>query len=392
MGATSTLHGHPRRRERRAVQRSASRDLVAKILASSDVQLDGTRPWDIRVHDHRFFDRVLSHGSVGLGESYMDGWWHAEALDEFFDKVQRIELYKQVGRLNAFWLALKGQIINRQTARRSQDVGREHYDLGNDLYEAMLGETMQYTCGYWRSASTLHEAQMQKLDLIARKLHLSPNMDVLELGSGFGGLAKFLTSEYRCRVVSYNISAEQVAYARDLCHGLPVRFEQRDYREAAKEPEDFDRVVSIGLCEHIGYKNYRSFLNLVHARLKDGGLFLLHTIGGNASYTSTDAWIDKYIFPNGMVPSIVQLGNAMEYHWVVEDWHNFGPDYDRTLMAWWNNFNRAWPDLQKKYGERFYRMWKYYLMASAGTFRSRKLQLWQIVMSKGDALSYTPVR
>ena len=392
MGATSTLQGHPRPHERRAVQRSASRDLVAKILASSDVQLDETRPWDIRVHDHRFFDRVLSHGSVGLGESYMDGWWHAEALDEFFDKVQRIELYKQVGRLNAFWLALKGQIINRQTARRSQDVGREHYDLGNDLYEAMLGESMQYTCGYWRSASTLQEAQMQKLDLIARKLHLSPNMDVLELGSGFGGLAKFLASEYGCRVVSYNISAEQVAYARDLCRGLPVRFEQRDYREAAKEPEDFDRVVSIGLCEHIGYKNYRSFLHLVHAQLREGGLFLLHTIGGNGSYTSTDAWIDKYIFPNGMIPSIVQLGNAMEYHWVMEDWHNFGPDHDRTLMAWWNNFNGAWPDLQKKYGDRFYRMWKYYLMASAGTFRSRKLQLWQIVMSKGDALSYTPVR
>jgi cyclopropane-fatty-acyl-phospholipid synthase len=322
----------------------------------------------------------------------MDGWWHAEALDEFFDKVQRIELYKQVGRLSALWLALKGRTINRQTAHRSRDVGREHYDLGNDLYEAMLGETMQYTCGYWRSASTLHEAQIRKLDLIARKLHLSPNMNVLELGGGFGGLAKFLASEYGCRVVSYNISAEQVAYARDLCRGLPVRFEQRDYREAAKEPQDFDRVVSIGLCEHIGYKNYGSFLNLVHAKLREGGFFLLHTIGGNASYTSTDAWIDKYIFPNGMIPSIVQLGHAMEYHWVMEDWHNFGPDYDRTLMAWWNNFNRAWPNLQKKYGERFYRMWKYYLMASAGTFRSRKLQLWQIVMSKGDAPSYMPVR
>ena len=392
MGATSTLQGQPRPNQRRAVQRSASHDLVAKILASSDVQLDGTRPWDIRVHDHRFFDRVLSHGSVGLGESYMDGWWQAEALDEFFDKVQRIELYKQVGRLSAFWLALKGRTINRQTAHRSRDVGREHYDLGNDLYEAMLGETMQYTCGYWRSASTLHEAQIQKLDLIARKLHLSPKMAVLELGGGFGGLARFLASEYGCKVVSYNISAEQIAYARDLCRGLSVRFEQRDYREAAKEPEDFDRVVSIGLCEHIGYKNYRSFLNLVHAKLRDGGLFLLHTIGGNASYTSTDAWIDKYIFPNGMVPSIVQLGNAMEYHWVMEDWHNFGPDYDRTLMAWWNNFNRAWPELQKTYGERFYRMWKYYLMASAGTFRSRKLQLWQIVMSKGDVPSYTSVR
>jgi len=392
MGATSALQGQPRPNQRRAVQRSASHDLVAKILASSDVQLDGTRPWDIRVHDHRFFDRVLSHGSVGLGESYMDGWWQAEALDEFFDKVQRIELYKQVGRLSAFWLALKGRTINRQTAHRSRDVGREHYDLGNDLYEAMLGETMQYTCGYWRSASTLHEAQIQKLDLIARKLHLSPKMAVLELGGGFGGLARFLASEYGCKVVSYNISAEQIAYARDLCRGLSVRFEQRDYREAAKEPEDFDRVVSIGLCEHIGYKNYRSFLNFVHAKLKDGGLFLLHTIGGNVSYTSTDAWIDKYIFPNGMVPSIVQLGNEMEYHWVMEDWHNFGPDYDRTLMAWWNNFNRAWPELQKTYGERFYRMWKYYLMASAGTFRSRKLQLWQIVMSKGDVPSYTSVR
>jgi cyclopropane-fatty-acyl-phospholipid synthase len=387
-----TVQGGPRPHEQPVTRKPASHNLIAKILAPSGVQINGTKPWDLIVHDERFFNRVLSQGSIGLGESYMDGWWDAQALDEFFERVQRLELYREVGKLGALWLALKGRFLNRQTANRARQVSREHYDLGNDLYEAMLDDTMQYTCGYWRSASTLHEAQVHKLDLVARKLHLSSNMQVLELGGGFGSLARFLASEYGCKVVSYNISAEQVAYARDLCRGLHVRFEQKDYRQAANEPDCFDRVVSIGLCEHIGHKNYDAFLNLVNAKLKAGGLFLLHTIGGNASYTSTDAWIDKYIFPNGVVPSIVQLGRAMESRWVMEDWHNFGPDYDQTLMAWWNNFNRAWPTLQNDYGERFYRMWKYYLMASAGSFRARKLQLWQIVLSKGDVESYAPVR
>jgi cyclopropane-fatty-acyl-phospholipid synthase len=216
-------------------------------------------------------------------------------------------------------------------------------------------------------------------------------MRVLELGGGFGGLAQFMASEYGCRVVSYNISAEQVRYARELCAGLDVRFEQKDYREAVHEPEPFDRVVSIGLCEHIGYQNYRGFLNLAWRLLKQGGLFLLHTIGGNRSVACTDPWIDRHIFPNGMVPSIRQLGDAMEGAWVMEDWHNFGPDYDRTLMAWWKNFDGA-PGLRRKYGERFYRMWKYYLLSSAGAFRSRRLQLWQVVLSKGDVPLYEPVR
>jgi cyclopropane-fatty-acyl-phospholipid synthase len=126
--------------------------------------------------------------------------------------------------------------------------------------------------------------------------------------------------------------------------------------------------------------------------LNDQGLFLLHTIGGNESVTSTDPWIDKYIFPNGMIPSIAQLGAAMERLWVVEDWHNFGPDYDRTLLAWWDNFDRAWPTVRARYGDRFYRMWKFYIMGCAGSFRARKLQLWQVLLSKGDIAGYTPVR
>ena len=365
---------------------------VAEILELAGVRLNGPQPWDIQVHDPRFFRRVLAEGSLGLGESYMDGWWDAESLDEFFAKVQRADLYRQVGGLDTLWLAAKGRILNLQSRSRSQRVAKKHYDLGNDLYCAMLGPTMQYTCAYWQGAQTLDQAQVNKLHLVSRKLQLSPGMTVLELGGGFGALARFMAKEYGCSVTSYNISKEQVAYGRQLCTGLPVRFEQRDYREAVRESRQFDRVVSVGLCEHVGYKNYRAFLELAHARLRDQGLFLLHTIGGNASYTCTDAWFDRYIFPGGVIPSAAQLAAAMNGLWVLEDWHNFGPDYDPTLMAWSENFDRAWPHLSARYGERFYRMWKYYLMASAGSFRARKLQLFQIVMSKGDIGSYASVR
>ena len=312
--------------------------------------------------------------------------------DRLFARVQGADLSAKLEDWQTKWLALKGWILNRQTKSRSSEVALQHYDLGNDIYQAMLDRRMQYTCGYWKNANTLEQAQENKLRLICRKIQLQPGMTVLELGGGFGGLAHFMASEYGCHVVSYNISAEQVAYGREWCRGLPVRFEHKDYREAVNESGAFDRVVSIGLCEHIGLKNYPTFFKLAHQKLRAEGLFLLHTIGNNESNSCTDAWMDKYIFPNGMIPSIAQLGAAMERQWVVEDWHNFGPDYDKTLIAWWHNFDQAWPALQHSYGERFYRMWKYYLLACAGGFRARKLQLWQIVLSKGDIPEYTPVR
>jgi cyclopropane-fatty-acyl-phospholipid synthase len=366
---------------------------VAEILAHADIAIDGNRPWDVQVRDTRLYRRLLLEGSLGSGESYMDGWWEVEALDEFFARLfASVDPYLTFSSRAARWLAWRSAVFNRQRLRHSADVARAHYDIGNDLYHAMLDRHMQYTCAYWKGASTLDEAQEQKLHLICRKLHLEPGMSVLELGGGFGGLAYILASSYRCRVVSYNISHEQVAHARALCKDLPVRIEEKDYRESVWEPEKFDRVASIGLCEHIGHKNYRAFFELVRGRLKARGLFLMHTIGGNQSCTCTDAWIDRYIFPNGVVPSVAQLGAAMEGNFVVEDWHNFGPDYDPTLMYWWENFRGAWPRLREKYGERFYRMWRYYLMSSAGAFRSRRLQLWQLVLSHGDVPGYAPVR
>ena len=365
---------------------------VAELLTLAGITVNGRQPWDPQVHNDRFFQRMLTAGTLGAGEAYMDGWWDVEALDELFVRLERAQLHKRFGRLMTFLPALKGRMVNLQTLVRAKHVAERHYNLGNDLYQAMLGQHMQYSCAYWPGAETLDQAQENKLHLICRKLGLQPGMRLLDVGGGFGSLSRFAAKEYGCEVVAYNISRAQVAYAREVCRGLPVRVEEKDYRLAVNEPHKFDRIVSVGFFEHVGHKNYQAFLELVRGCLKDEGLFLLHTIGGNELHTSTDPWIDKYIFANGVIPSMTQLAGAMEGRWVVEDWHNFGPDYDRTLMSWWRNFEDAWPKLRSKYDDRFYRMWKYYLLTSAGAFRARTLQLWQVVLSKGDVAAYRSVR
>ena len=392
--ATVPVQPPPIRRPelRRSLPGAAARRL-AQILSTAEIEINGSRPWDLQVRNDRLYERLLYGGSLGVGESYVDGWWDAEKLDEFFTRVfQHVDTDAAFSSLAARWQAFAARLFNRQTRRRAIQVERLHYDLGIDIYLRMLDHRMQYSCAYWKDASTLDEAQENKLRLTCDKLNLSPGMTVLELGGGFGGLAHMLAADYGCDVVSYNLSRDQVNWARSICQGLNVRVEAKDYREASREPAQFDRVVSVGLCEHVGPKNYRAFLDLVHGRLKAGGLFLLHTIGGNRSVTTTDPWIDRYIFPNGVIPSAQQLTAAMEGKWVVEDWHNFGPDYDRTLVAWWSNLRAAWTCLQEKYDERFRRTWQYYLLSTAGAFRARKLQLWQAVLSKGDVQRYTPIR
>ena len=374
-----------------------AKEHVAGLLRAAGIAIDGEEPWDFRVRDDRVFTRVLAGGSLAAGEAYMDGWWEAARLDEFFTRIHRARLDRKLVTVPVVAKVALSRIGNLQGRRLSRRVAQQHYDLSNDLYVAMLGETMQYTCAYYGTGGddqTLDEAQHRKLDLIARKLHLQPGMAVLELGGGFGGLAHHLASKYQCRVVSYNISHAQVEFARAWCAGLPVEFRLQDYREAASAPEVYDRVVSIGLMEHVGPKNYRHFFEIAHARLAPGGLALVHTIGGNFSKTTTDPWIDKYIFPGGVIPSEKQVTEAKEGLFVLEDWHNFGPDYDRTLLAWDANFRAAWPALRTdpQLDERFFRMWRYYLNSTAGAFRARVLNLWQLVLSRGDVPRYVPVR
>lgn len=363
------------------MKESKAKKVVRKILDPSDVQINGNRPWDIQIHNPNFYERVLSGGSLALGESYMDGWWDCEALDQFFERILEDWLYKKV-KINAklfLWVMLKAKIINAQNRSKAYVIGKRHYDIGNHLFSIMLDRGMNYSCGYWKNAKTLDDAQEAKLDLICQKMGLNSGMKVLDIGCGWGGFAKYAAEKYGANIHGITVSQEQVKFANKFCQGLDVKIELKDYRELK---EKFDRIVSIGMFEHVGYRNYRTFMKVIHRCLKADGLFLLHTIGGNISVNSIDPWTNKYIFPNAMLPSAKQITSAAEGLFVLEDWHNFGQYYDKTLMAWHNNFTKNWTKLKDAYNERFYRMWTYYLLLDAGCFRSRRNQLWQIVFSK----------
>lgn len=362
------------------VDRSQFKKILQEHLAKGGVEINGSNPWDFQVKDERVYERILAEGSLGIGESYMDGWWDTQALDELSSRVIRASVYdKQKDNYKYFFTWLKAFFLNRDSKRGSLVVGRKHYDLGNDLFRAMLDKRMVYSCGYWKHATNLEEAQEAKLDLICKKIDLKPGMKVLDIGCGWGGFAKYAAEKYSAEVVGITISQQQQQYASGICQGLPVEIRFQDYRDITG---NFDRVVSVGQIEHVGYKNYRVFFKKVNEVLRDDGMFLLHTIGGNVSKRITDLWIHKYIFPNGLIPSIKQLAEGFEGLFVMEDWHNFGPDYDKTLLAWFHNFDSSWETLKKHYDERFYRMWKYYLLAHAGPYRARSLQLWQIVLTK----------
>ncbi len=356
----------------------ALRARAAELLALADVTIDGDRPWDMVVRDERLFARVLAEGSLGLGESYMDGWWVSERLDEFFARILAADLDTKVRPWKDALRVLRARIVNLQRPARAFQIGERHYDIGNELFARMLDRRMIYSCGYWQVATTLDAAQEAKLDLVCRKLGLRPGMRVLDIGCGWGGTAQFAAERYGVSVVGATVSAEQARHARELCAGLDVEIRLEDYRALRGT---FDRVLSIGMFEHVGCKNYSTFMRVVRERLAPDGLFLLHTIGANRSQRKNDPWTERYIFPNSMLPSARQIAAAIEGAFVLEDWHSFGPDYDRTLMAWHANVERAWPELADRYDERFRRMWRYFLLSSAGAFRARKNQLWQLVLS-----------
>ena len=354
--------------------------VLSELFSGAGITINGKMPWDIQVHNDRLYRRLLSDAALGLGESYMDGWWDCEALDEFICRILGANLDLKIpGNWKVGLYILRTKLMNRQKKSSADQVGEQHYDLGNEFYQAMLDSRLNYTCAYWKNAQNLEEAQQAKLELVCKKIELSPKMTILELGCGWGGFANYAAEKYGAKVVAVNISKKQVQLARDLCKGLPVEIRQQDYRDVDGH---FDAVISIGILEHVGYQNYRTYMEVVHRCLKKDGIAFIHTIGNNTSTTCTNRWTDKYIFPNGMLPSISQIGAAMEGIFVMEDWHNFGPDYDKTLMAWYQNFEAAWPRFRDIYGDRFYRMWRFYLLSSAGGFRSRTQQLWQIVMTK----------
>ena len=349
------------------------------MLTRADIRFDGDRPWDVQVRNDSLFDRVLAYGNLGAGEAYMDGWWDCESLDGMVYRIWQSDLPAYMRQLRGWPAMLADVLINRQRGRKAFKVGRHHYNLGNALYECMLDKRMIYSCGYWKDAANLDEAQEAKLDLIARKLQLEPGMKVLDIGCGWGGSMAYLQQRYGISGLGITVSEEQVRQAREKYSCADLRFELQDYRSIT---EKFDRILSVGMFEHVGVKNYPRYFKTVRRCLRDDGLFLLHTIGYKKSVSRIDPWIEHYIFPNSTLPSAKHITSASERFLMLEDWHSFGADYDRTLLAWHANFCRAWEQLKPDYDERFFRMWRYYLLSSAGTFRARINQLWQVVFSR----------
>ncbi len=361
---------------------SAIQRTVEKYFSSIGIDLtDRNR---IIIHDPRFYREVLGKGFLGLAESYMAGHWDTPKLDDFMTDVFRGRFnQKRVLSPEVIWAKLFAKLINLQSSSRAFEVGRRHYDIGNDLYRAMLDKEMSYTCAYWRNnAQTLEEAQEHKLELVCRKLGLKPGMRVLDIGSGWGTFARHACPRYGVTVEGYTISVEQKKLADELNAGLPTTTHLRDYREITGQ---FDRVVSIGMLEHVGYRNIPTFFAKIAEVLRPDGVALVHTIGNNYSQTSGNVFINKYIFPGGMASSITQVGQAIERRLVLEDMHNFGPDYDRTLREWYSRFSAAWPQLRDRYSVVFRRMWEFYLLGAAACFRAREIQIWQFVLTKPGA-------
>lgn len=354
--------------------------LAEDLLQDTHIKVNGPNPWDPQIKNIQLYKRIFSQGTLGLGEAYMDNWWEAKKLDQFFSHVLSANLKDKITKnWRTLLLVVKNVLFNTQRFSRAFNIGQAHYDIGNDLYQIMLDKRLVYTCGYWAQADNLDQAQEAKLDLVCKKIGLKAGQKVLDIGCGWGSWAKFAAEKYGAQVVGITVSKEQVELGNKLCQGLPVEIRLQDYRDVR---EKFDHIISLGMFEHVGYKNYRQYMQMVANNLKDNGLFLLHTIGGNKSSRSGDPWIDKYIFPDGMLPSIKQIATASEDLFIMEDWHNFGADYDKTLMAWFHNFSSGWDQIKSKYGNRFYRMWKYYLLSCAALFRTRQIQLWQVVLSK----------
>jgi cyclopropane-fatty-acyl-phospholipid synthase len=368
-------------------------EILTSLLGKADVVINGDRGWDIQVVDQAVYKRVFSSWSVGFGESYMDGQWDCEQLDELFTRLLRTDIESAavgISKVRLLFEHLRHRFFNLQSKDRAFQVGERHYDAGNDVFEAMLDSRMIYSCGYWEHAKDLEQAQFDKLDMICRKLKLRPGETLLDIGCGWGGLAKFAAERYGAQVTGVTVSKQQLTLAKERCKGLPVTLILQDYRELRGR---FDKIVSVGMFEHVGPKNYEVYFDTVKRLLAPGGLFLLHSIGLATTSQGTDPWLDKYIFPNGKLPSARQISAAVEGRFIIEDWHNFGQDYDRTLMAWWDRFDQAWPRLESRYNQRFYLMWKYYLLCCAGFFRSRQGQLWQLVLTHAErSKTYRSVR
>ena len=360
-----------------------SQDWLAQLLASADIHLNGSRPWDIQIKHPQTLQRLLSLGGFALGESYMDGWWECQAIDLMIERAMCAGLQEKLATPRAWWESFKGRMRPRDGVGQSRIVGRMHYAVGNQVFQAMLDPYMAHSCAYWvEGAQTLEEAQIAKLEMVCRKLQLRPGMRVLDMGCGWGSFMRYAAEHYGVTVLGLSNVPHQIELGKTLARHLPVQFELSDYAQFNTDGKSkFDRIVSIGTFEQLGQAHVAAFFETAKRCLKDDGWMLLQTQGKSNRQRLLDAWNDKYIYPQGYLPRLDEVTQASEAHFVVEDVHNIGADHDRTLLHWHQRFEMAWPQLRLSHDERFYRMWRFHLLSSAASFRTRHHQMWQLVLS-----------
>ena len=383
----------PRRfRRSRAILLPDPKRAIVDLLGSAGISVNGPNPWDMRVNDARVYPRIVAQGSLGLGEAYMDGDWDCAALDQFFERAIEARIADKLGlTLPLALLLMRAKLQNRQNMRRAKEVAAVHYDLPVDIFEATFDRRLTGSCGYWKDATDLDGAQEAKLDLVCRKIGLKEGDSVLDIGCGWGSFIGFAAERYGAECHGVTVSRVQHDYVMKRYAGAPVHPRLEDYR--AYSGPKADHIVSIGMFEHVGAKNHRAYFECAHRYLKGNGLFLLHTIWENDRFPAIDPWQNKYIFPNGDLPSLGEIASAVEGLFVVEDVHNFGPYYDKTLMAWNENFQSRRDEMQARHGDRFCRLWEYYLLQNAAAFRTRHINVGHFVLSpKGVPRGYQSVR
>ena len=360
------------------------------LFKKADIIVNGKRPWDIRVSNDKFYSRLFFHGTIALGESYVDGWWDCKQIDQFIYRVLKFRLVDpKTYNLIHFGSSILNKLrllspicSNKQTRKKAANDVKYHYNLGNDLFEATLDKQMNYSCAYWKNAKTLDEAQEAKMDLVCKKLKLKKGMSLLEIGCGWGGFAKFASDKYGVKVTGITLSENQKKYAINHCKNSNVEILLKDYRDISGE---YDRVVSIEMFEHVGPKNHKKFMKIMNKCLKPNGLFLLQFDGKSESINWNDSWIEKYLFPGTVTPSAKQVSTAIEDLFFIVDWHDFTKDYHKTMIEWYNNFDKNWNKIKENYDERFYRIWKFYLLCCPATALANTQHLWQIVFAKIDS-------
>eukprot|EP00928_Gymnodinium_smaydae_P010979 TRINITY_DN14121_c0_g5_i1.p1 TRINITY_DN14121_c0_g5~~TRINITY_DN14121_c0_g5_i1.p1 ORF type:complete len:417 (-),score=86.53 TRINITY_DN14121_c0_g5_i1:242-1492(-) len=353
----------------------------------------------IEVVDSSAWYDIITKGNFGIAEGYMHGKLKVDPLPFFLSvlngtsvgtrRKEHADVLGWVMGLVALPTDLLGLVTNQQTKDRSRRVTEQHYDAGNDLYERMLGPSMSYTCAYWKGAENLDQAQENKFDLIRRKLELAPGMKVADLGMGWGTAAEHMHKQAGVNVTGVSLSKEQVKWAQQNLAKPGLQFIWSDFRDHCEDPKYmgyYDRVYSIGMMEHVGYKNYQTFFKCIKNLLKPDGLAVVHTIGEPDFVSAGDPFLEKYIFPGVVIPALSKVTPAFENDFILEDFQNFGHDYSRTLAAWSENSKAFFKENPTAYSLEFQRMWDYYLKMCEALFELRINQLWHFVLSPRPAM------